>query len=202
MRDIEKERGLERTPIIAMTAYAMQGDQEKCMTAGMDGYLSKPARPAEILESLDRLLPERREVVPAADQDRSTEVISETVHASVPETVPPTACLPVFDKQELLERLGGREEILGRFIDMFIRNVAGYLKSLETAVTNQDVEQVRIQAHTIKGAAANISARQIRETAAAMEAHARDGKLGEASVLLEQITNEISAFQSEVGAQY
>jgi HPt (histidine-containing phosphotransfer) domain-containing protein len=104
----------------------------------------------------------------------------------------------VFDKSELLERLGGREEMLARFIEMFTKNVTGYMESLESAMQSKDCEQVRIQAHTIKGAAGNISARKMWETAAAMEAHARGNRLDEAIGLMPHLRNDFSDFHHEI----
>jgi len=57
IREEERGRNVGRTPIVAVTAHAMEGDQEQCMEAGMDGYISKPFRLAEIGELLERWLP-------------------------------------------------------------------------------------------------------------------------------------------------
>jgi HPt (histidine-containing phosphotransfer) domain-containing protein len=105
---------------------------------------------------------------------------------------------PAFDRREMLERLGGREELLGRFIDMFTRNVSGYVDKLQTALEQGDCEQVRLQAHTIKGAAANISARRLRKSAIIMENFACEGRLDDAVALLPRLKNDFAAFQHEV----
>jgi CheY-like chemotaxis protein len=47
-----RERGV-RTPIIAMTAHAMQGDRDKCLRAGMNAYVSKPIQPEEVFEAIE-----------------------------------------------------------------------------------------------------------------------------------------------------
>ncbi len=106
--------------------------------------------------------------------------------------------IPIFARDELLERLGGREDMIARFTGMFIGNVTGYMMSLLTTIEQNDAEQMRILAHTIKGAAGNISAKRIRETAASMEALAREGDLGDAAVLFQQLKNDVISFQNEI----
>jgi signal transduction histidine kinase/CheY-like chemotaxis protein/HPt (histidine-containing phosphotransfer) domain-containing protein len=190
IRELEQQRNSARTPIVAMTAYAMQGDREKCLEADMDAYLSKPARPAEILAMINELA-----AGGSGEEPGGSAVTTGEIPAVEPaETV---ESLPAFDRRDLLERLGGREEMLGRFIDMFSRNVVGYMDALQTAIAQGDVEQVRIQAHTIKGAAANISARRMRETSAAMELHAKEGRIDEAAGLLEKLKAELEEFKQE-----
>ncbi len=186
IRALEQSRNTPRTPIVAMTAYAMQGDREKCLAADMDAYLSKPARSAEILGTIAKMVPGIDELSPA-DQ----------VPPAVP-AAPSGEFLPVFDRIELLERLGGREDMLGRFTEMFIRNAGDYMGLLESALADGDLEQVRIQSHTIKGAAANISARRMRETAAAMEADARAGRRDREAELLNQLKDELREFKLHV----
>ena len=187
IRQIEDAQDAKRTPIVAMTAYALQGDREKCLAAGMDGYLSKPARPAEILTILNQLVPDSM----VHGQSASDSTITPPVPKNPDESV------AVFDRDSLLERLGGQEEMLGIFFDMFAKNVASYLELLQSALLQGNAEQVRIQAHTIKGAAGNISALQVCKTATVMEAHAREGHLDEAASLLQRLKDEIEAFQYE-----
>ena len=196
IRAIEQERDMLRTPIIAMTAYAMQGDREKCLEAGMDAYLSKPARTADVIATLNQLVPENNSlhVSPKPDGETGPKTDSEPELVSPPEEHD----IPIFARDELLERLGGREDMIARFTGMFIGNVTGYMASLLTAIEQNDAEQMRILAHTIKGAAGNISAKRIRETAASMEALAREGDLGDAAVLFQQLKTDFISFQNEI----
>jgi CheY-like chemotaxis protein/HPt (histidine-containing phosphotransfer) domain-containing protein len=182
IRDIERNKDLLRTPIVAMTAYAMQGDREKCLSADMDAYLSKPARASEIIATIKQLVPEKNDHVVQPE-------LNEPVRIEQTSTI--------FNKDELLERLGGREEMFRRFLDMFHKNVAGYMDLLSAAIDLNDHEQVRIHAHSIKGAAANISAGQIRETAATIESQAMEGTIDEASSLFTQLKEDIAVFQNE-----
>jgi two-component system, sensor histidine kinase and response regulator len=67
LRKNEKTTG-QRVPIVALTAHAMKGDREKCLDAGMDGYLTKPIRPQELDQVLDQYLARRREGVHSAER--------------------------------------------------------------------------------------------------------------------------------------
>ncbi|MFZ4857442.1 MAG: response regulator [Desulfuromonadaceae bacterium] len=198
IRDLEQARDMARTPIVAMTAYAMQGDREKCLTADMDAYLSKPARAADIVATINQLVPERISHSQES-QAIAIETGPESQHLEISPKVSEDS-MPVFDRAELLERIGGREEMMGRFFEMFTRNVTGYMEALLSAAERADGEQLRIQAHTIKGAAGNISARRVRETAAAIEACAREARLDDATGLIPQLKDDLRAFEREIAA--
>ncbi len=204
IREIEHARGAGRTPIVAMTAYAMQGDREKCLAADMDAYLSKPARTAEILAMLEKLVGEalqgpNAQAIQEGQEGQKVQA-TQDVQESQEGQAESGKTAPVFNRSELLERLGGREEMLGRFIGMFSRNVAGYMELLQSAAARGDTEQIRIQAHTIKGAAGNISACVVRETATALEALAREGRLDEAVAMIGQLTDDLQAFYAEISS--
>ena len=191
-------RGLEspsgrRTPIVAMTAYALKGDREKCLEAGADEYLSKPARASEVLAVTERLLT----VHPAGGVDGGTKTQSASSAASADgsEAGNTDAGLhPVFDRDDLLQRLGGEEAMLGHFIGMFTRLTAGYLTALREALADGDPGMVGIKAHTIKGASANISAVRMRELAASIEDLANAGNLELTPELLANLEQEFAAF--------
>lgn len=68
LRQAEKETGKHQA-LIALTAHAMKGDQERCLAAGMDGYLAKPIRPQELDEILNKYVALRRERSAAASQN-------------------------------------------------------------------------------------------------------------------------------------
>ena len=87
--------------------------------------------------------------------------------------------------------------MVARFLEMFTGVTAGYLKSLREAVQAGDLEQTRIQAHTIKGAAANISAWRMREIAGKLEELSRDGELEGAADLLERLEKGFAQFARE-----
>ena len=61
IRELERDRGDARIPIIALTAHAMQGDRERCLEASMDGYVSKPIRRLELFGEISRLVPAHAE---------------------------------------------------------------------------------------------------------------------------------------------
>jgi two-component system sensor histidine kinase/response regulator len=67
LRKREKEKGVIHLPVIALTAYAMKGDQERCLTAGMDGYLTKPIRPQQLDEVLEKYMALRTESANATE---------------------------------------------------------------------------------------------------------------------------------------
>ena len=67
LRKKEREEGSIRLPVIALTAHAMRGDQERCLTAGMDGYLTKPIRPQQLDEVLEKYMALRTESANATE---------------------------------------------------------------------------------------------------------------------------------------
>ncbi|KAB0666219.1 response regulator [Oryzomonas japonica] len=180
IRELEKAAG-RKCPILALTAYAGQEDREKCLAAGMDGYLSKPFKAAELAFALHKQCG-----LPLPPQESGS-------GAPVPLKISEPN-LPVFDRAGLLSRLGGKTELIGKFVALFRKGMDGNLAKLLAAAESRDAEGMRVNAHTIKGAAGNIGAPRIQDIARRIEETAREKRPVEALDLLPSLNNEYAAF--------
>ena len=159
------------TPIVAMTAHAMKGDRERCLEAGMDGYVSKPIRSALLYEAVERA------VIPAG-------VLVETE-----EERPEGETGRVVDWEEALLRINGKENVLKDLVDLFLAEMPKLLLQVNKAIADQDATTLRRAAHTLKGSAYVFLATPTAEAAFRLEEIGRSGDLSEADearVLLEK----------------
>ena len=171
----------KRTPIVAMTAHAMEGDREKCIEAGMDDYVSKPVAPAQLAEVLDRwnLL--------SATPARGTEKPQEP---STNER---------FDRSGLLERMDGDEDLMGEILGLFVADVPQNLDALRAAASVADATTLQRLAHTIKGTSANAGAVLMQKLGSSLEALTEEGNLTEAPSQIDEIEAEFERFKEILG---
>ncbi len=156
------EHGSRRTPVIAVTAYAVVGERERCLAAGMDDYLAKPFRAEELGAILTRWLGQG-----AADEA-------------------PAAAAPAVAMDEgivaTLRQLG----ILGRVVPLFLGKLDERLSTLRARLAGGDLDSVRSIAHTLCGASGQVGAagfsaacRRVEHAAAAGDAAAVAAALDE-----------------------
>jgi CheY-like chemotaxis protein/HPt (histidine-containing phosphotransfer) domain-containing protein len=167
-----------RVPIIAMTANAMQGDRERCIDAGMDDYLSKPVQPRELAEALDRWL-----FSSAKAGDGQKAPPSEEAPA-------PPADNEVFHESELLERLMDDRDLARTIVAGFLDNIPVQVSKLKEFLSGGDAPGAQRQAHTIKGAAANLGAPALRDVALELEQIGKAGRMGDALDVLPRLETE------------
>ncbi|MBF0527350.1 MAG: response regulator, partial [Deltaproteobacteria bacterium] len=146
-------------PIIAMTAAAMKQDRQRTKSAGMNGHVAKPIDPEELIETLLAWIKPRNCAV-----DEVTAVSSESGDL----TVPPIN-VPGFDMAGLLARVGGNAGALAGIFKSFEREFAGLTQDLDALMTGGAYEQAAWLIHSIKGAAGNIGATELHQTARVLE---------------------------------
>ena len=149
-----------RVPIIAMTANAMKGDREKCLEAGMDDYLCKPVNPQELNDILEKWI---------AKQDSS--LLYEATNSDK------EPVQNIFDKASLLDRLMGDKELANEILAGFLEDVPRKFSALKEAIEKRDASSVMREAHTLKGASADVGGKALLETTLEIEKAGEAGDL-------------------------
>jgi two-component system sensor histidine kinase/response regulator len=169
-----RERKGEHIPVIAMTAYAMRGDHEKCLDSGMDDYLAKPLRPNE----LDRIL---RRWAPRSPTGVNAEAAPAAVDASAGRNPLDPAGI------ELLRSEFRGTAVLAELVDLFGSQTPALIANLRSAVAAGDAESVKANAHKLKGGAVSLAAIQVAELCEELESRASSESLEGGAALVEQI---------------
>jgi CheY-like chemotaxis protein/HPt (histidine-containing phosphotransfer) domain-containing protein len=163
-------------PIIAMTAHAMEGDRMMCLEAGMNDYVSKPVSPQALAEALARWLPSEETVRPKAAfaaLEAVVPFVAEAAASAEPEAV-------VFDRAGVVARLMDDEDLARTVVEGFLEDIPRQIEVLRKCLDSGDAEGATRQAHTIKGASANVGGEALRAVALEMEKAAQAGDLAAA----------------------
>ena len=173
----EKEKITHRhVPIIAMTAYALKGDRERCIEAGMDNYIAKPIKPEDIGMIMAMYLVPEQQALTVAGQP---------------------AIIQSFDKTSLLERLSGDREFCKEIVDLFVQDFPHQLVVLKKALREKDGSMIEKHGHKIKGASANAEAQIMKEIAREIEKYGKKNDIGKILPLIERLEEEFERLKAE-----
>ena len=156
IREKEKISG-RHIPIIALTAYAMKGDRERCLAAGMDGYAPKPIRHQDLFETIQSL--------------------ARNVPSFLPHAAPEEPEVEVLDEALLVSRVDGDPQLLRDLVDLFLEDCPRLVDEIRVALDRKDAKLVERDAHSLKGATGNLAAQMASEAARKLERFARAGDL-------------------------
>jgi two-component system, sensor histidine kinase and response regulator len=177
---IQEEKTGTHIPIVAMTAHAMKGDREKCLDAGMDGYISKPIEMKELYETIENLFPGAK-----ADEQPGTDAR----HGE-----------KIIDREALLERTGQDMDLFRELVELFLDDSVHLVDRIRTAVAHNDANELERAAHALKGSVLNFGARTVADLALGLESMGRAGDLTQAGKVAAELERQIGALRAELTA--
>lgn len=186
IRKNDREKGVH-TPIIAMTAHAMKGDKERCLRAGMDGYISKPIQTSELYRIVDGFGPM---------QDRSSTMISDSTSSGPAGN----GGSKVVDEKSLRSLVDDDDELLMEIISVFLNECPAMITQIKNAVDAGDTMELERAAHTLKGSVGNFAANRAMVAAQELEEIGRDNKLDQARKACEKLEKEMESLKSALTA--
>jgi signal transduction histidine kinase/CheY-like chemotaxis protein/HPt (histidine-containing phosphotransfer) domain-containing protein len=176
IREQELKSGRHQ-PIIAMTAHAMKGDRERCLSAGMDGYVAKPVDRRDLQEAVASVLGEAPPAV---------------------EAKPPSAANPnLLDRDEIQRRFAGDTALFKELIELFADQCPGCLAGIRQAIEQRDAKALQSASHALKGSVSSLCSPAATEAAFRLETCGKSDNLASAQEDYEKLEQIVRDLQSE-----
>jgi PAS domain S-box-containing protein len=211
IRAWEAQKG-RHTPIVAMTAYAMSGDRELCIAAGMDDYVSKPLEPRVLFNVIDRWAqnldsPKNEEpVIESLGRDWLGESLM-PVPESTPEPDPVSPFspqpddAPLADLEASLFRFSNDRDFMKEMAAEFRDHLPARIDEFDAALQAGNIQDLGRLAHNLKGVCLNFNARRLADASAQLELCGKREDLSDAPALVELVKTEIKRLKEYLDLQ-
>ena len=170
--------GEDHVRIVAMTAHAMKGNRERILAAGMDDYIAKPIRQAELIQAVEGGLAEPG---PEADTEEAP-------------------CEGGFDVSGFLTSIGDDEALALKLIEAFREDRSAFVANIRDAVESQDADRLASAGHAAKGAIGNFRADGAVALALELEMHGREGNFEGVDAVSARFAEEIERIERALTA--
>jgi CheY-like chemotaxis protein len=164
IRKLETQKG-GHIPIIAMTAYATEGDRERCLEAGMDDYVSKPISAGKLFKTIEALMPLEESVQPIDEKK---------------------GC--ALDKDVLIKSFKDDHNLFKELVEIFVNDYPQMLASLRESLKTTDAKTFSRTAHSLKGMLRNFQAEVAADTAFDLEEKGKQGELDGIDQVIDSLT--------------
>jgi len=193
IRKIESTENLKPVRIVAVTANALAGDKDICISSGMNDYLSKPFTSEQLYRILSRNLNPGK-AGPAQESDRNAE---QAVGATGSQPTLAAIDAGVLDGLSTLPQ-SENQDLVDRVIAAYLSSSAELMESLYAAMDSGDASSVRASAHALKSSSANVGAIHFADLCKSMETKTREDDLEPALKLRHQIEEEYKRVIAEL----
>jgi CheY-like chemotaxis protein len=190
-------------PVIAMTAHALKGDRERCLAAGMDGYLSKPIKGEELIELVERLAG-NGETCPGGVVESSL-VAPQQALVAQPETPDAAAQstaseAAVFNLHEAIGKCFGELSMFQEMAECLFCEAGELVEQMRTALGNFDAAELAKAAHRLKGTVAYLGAAPATAATQRAEDIGRSGDLSAAPAALDKLAKELDRLKDALAS--
>lgn len=194
IRELEAQQQVSQPlPILAMTANAMQGDKERCLAAGMTGYLAKPIHPPSLFDEILRAAPQSAQ---PANTNTAPSWTLDGMMSALESSQEMLAEEAMYDWTAAVEQIGGDENLLKEVLDMFLDSLPEHLEQLKSAMQKNEIAQLAETAHTLKSLLGTFHATSASEAAQNLEMAAKNGE--EVDLLVTELLEKVHQLEPEL----